>query len=179
VATAESLAFGSGNSPPRGPCRSCGVDLVDWDRVTRRDLADAAHTFEELRKERIRHYFWHIEIDERATRHARRKGNHGMRDAAENRIRRSVGADTGFDGRQTPPDGNALSYAQHATASCCRKCIEEWHAVPRGRPLTDQEVGYLTELVLLYIDERLPFLTDDGEKVPPMHRKATAEEARG
>ena len=28
--------------PPRGPCRACGADLVDWNRVTRRDLIDAA-----------------------------------------------------------------------------------------------------------------------------------------
>src|SRR5215211_7684317 len=48
--------------PSRGPCRSCGADLVDWDRVTKRDLSDVAHTFEELRKERIRHYFWHAEF---------------------------------------------------------------------------------------------------------------------
>lgn len=163
--------------PPRGPCRACGADLVDWDRVIRRDLSDMRHTFEALRKERIRHYFWHKEFDGRALRHARRKGRRGMWAAAEKRVRQSVGQDTGFDGRQTSVAGNALFYAQHATASCCRKCIEEWHAIERGRPLTDDEVAYLTELVRLYIAERMTFLTENGEKVPPF-RRAAAEAAR-
>ena len=32
----------------RGPCRVCGADLIDWERVTRRDLVDVAHTFQAL-----------------------------------------------------------------------------------------------------------------------------------
>lgn len=166
--------------PARGPCRSCSADLIDWERVTKQDVSDAAHTFEELRKERIRHYFWHAEFDERAVRHARRKGKRGMRSAAATRILRSAGTDNGFDGRQTPMSGNTLYYAQHATATCCRKCVEEWHAIPRGRPLDEDERAYLTELVLRYIDERLPFLTDDGEKLPPLRNQSrSASTGRG
>jgi hypothetical protein len=148
---------------------------VDWNRVTQRDFSDAPHTFEEMRKERIRHYFWHVELDADAERHARRKGLHGMDVAAERRIRSSVGNDTGFDGRQTPLEGNALYYAQHATATCRRKCIEEWHAIPRGRPLEDDEITYLANLVRLYICERLPYLTPDGEKIPPVRRSKGRE----
>ena len=157
--------------PPRGPCRECGADLVDWKRVTCRDLSDAAHTFEELRKERIRHYFWHVEIDERAVRHARRKGRRGMNEAADRRIRSAVSQDSNFDGRQTPMEGNALYYAQHATAACCRKCIEEWHAIPRGRPLEDVEIGYLVDLVRLYVSDRLPGLMEEGERQVPGRRE--------
>lgn len=41
-----------------GQCRSCGAELVDWERVRRRDIADAASTFAALKREWIRHHFW-------------------------------------------------------------------------------------------------------------------------
>jgi len=154
---------------PFGQCHSCGADLVDWSRVQKRDLSDVNYTFLALKHELIRHYFWHIEIDQKAINHARRKGKSGMRDAAEKRIRQSVGsAQHPREGRQTPKEnsGNAIYYAQHATACCCRKCIEYWHNIPIGRELTEQEIGYFTDLVMLYIEERLPILTENGEKVP-------------
>jgi len=155
----------------RGQCRACGADLVDWDRVHRRDPDDAAHTFTALKYERIRHHFWHVEVDQGAVNHARRKGKARFQGAAEKRIRISVcQAEPPFDGRQTPMKGNIIYYAQHATASCCRKCIEEWHGISRSRELTEGEIAYLTELALLYINERLPFLTQHGEKVPRMSR---------
>jgi hypothetical protein len=119
----------------------------------------------------VRHYFWHVSIDQKAVDHARRKGRVGMREAAENRIRRSVGpALPPFDGRQTPKEENAIYYAQHATASCCRKCIEEWHGIPQGVQLTEDQIQYLTQLATMYIDERLPFLTEHGETIPRKRR---------
>lgn len=58
----------------RGHCRYCGADLVDWERVHARNTADVTHTLEALRREFIRHHFWHKPIDEKAELHARRKG---------------------------------------------------------------------------------------------------------
>ncbi|MEY2414049.1 MAG: hypothetical protein QOD84_2655 [Acidobacteriaceae bacterium] len=151
----------------QGHCRSCGVSLVDWNRFRKLDLQDVAHTFAMLKLEMIRHHFWHLQIDPKAVKHARRKGKIGMRAAAENRSRKSVGpAEPSFDGRQTPKSGNSLFYAQHATATCCRKCIQEWHGVPVGKELTNDEVNYFTELLMLFVNERLPQLTEDGEKLP-------------
>lgn len=154
---------------PVGQCHSCGADLVDWSRVQKRDLSDVNYTFDALKHELIRHHFWHVEIDQKAINHARRKGKSGMRVAAQNRISKSVGsAQHPREGRQTPKEnsGNAIFYAQHATACCCRKCMEYWHNIPLGRELTKQEIGYFTDLVMLYIEERLPILTEHGEKVP-------------
>jgi hypothetical protein len=156
-----------------GQCRYCGVDLVDWARVHKRDFSDSAYTFTVLKKELIRHHFWHTDIDQRAINYARRKGKVGIKAAAEKRIIDSVGAANPFhDGWQTPKLGNPIYYAQHATATCCRKCIEEWHGIPRGRDLTRTEVQYLTDLVFFYIDDRLPYLTDNGEKVPRIRSTA-------
>lgn len=150
-----------------GPCIKCGADLVDWPRVTRRDLADVDHTFGELSKEWIRHHFWHEPFDQKALEHARRKGRVQLREAALNRITRSVGpAEPTFDGRQTPYTGNVLYYAQHSVAACCRKCIEYWHGIQYARPLTNDEIAYLSDLVMRYIDSRLPDLADEPEMLP-------------
>lgn len=152
-----------------GACRSCGVELIDWQRVHDRKLDDVTFTFNQLRRELIRHYFWHLDFDQRALNHAKRKGRRALYDAARQRIESSVArAGLPFDGRQTPRSGNTLYYAQHATASCCRKCIEYWHAIPHNRDMTEEEVQYLTALVTCYIDERLPDLADDPMYVPPL-----------
>lgn len=150
-----------------GQCRSCGAALVDWDRVRRRDIKDAAYTFETLKFEMIRHHFWHVDIDDKAIYAAVRKGKVGLRAAAEARISRSVGPATPpFDGRQTPMFGNVLYYAQHATATCCRRCMEIWHGIPRGRELVEDEVKYFTDLIMMYIEDRLPDLSEEGKRLP-------------
>lgn len=155
-----------------GRCRYCGAELVDWSRTHKRDLDDVQYTFEALRYELWRHRYWHIDIDEKAINHARRKGKSGMKAAAERRLRSSVGdANPYRDGYQTPKKGNVLYYAQHATATCCRKCMEDWHGVPMGQALTDRQIAYFTDLLMLYIDERLQ-LTENGEYVPSIRRKS-------
>lgn len=156
-----------------GACRECGVSLVDWARVHKRDSRDAKYTFSALKYELIRHKFWHISIDQKALNHARRKGRAGLELAVQSRLRKSVGPATPTrDGLQTPMEGsgNVIYYGQHATASCCRKCIEYWHDIPKGRALTEDEISYLAELVMLYISDRIPSLTEDGESVPPIRK---------
>jgi hypothetical protein len=43
------------------------------------------------------------------------------------------------DGKQTPFRGHPVFVAQHATACCCRGCLEKWHRIPKGRALTQEE----------------------------------------
>lgn len=152
-----------------GPCRACGANLVEWDRLAARDVRDAPYTFAALRNEKIRHEFWHRPFDLRAVNHALRKGRQKLQDAAFHRIATSVGQPSNpREGRQTPFSGNVLYYAQHAVAACCRKCIEYWHGIDAEHPLTDEEVAYLTELLMLYVDERMPDLPDEPQRVPPL-----------
>jgi hypothetical protein len=160
-----------------GQCRDCGAQLVDFKRVHKRNLKDLEYTFRSLKYELIRHHFWHLEIDQRAKNYALRKGKAGMREAAERRIRKAVGpAEPAFDGRQTGTHGNPLFYAQHATASCCRKCMEYWHGVEQGRSLSEDEVQYFTALVNMFIVDKFPDLPEHGEKVPPILRRASAKQ---
>lgn len=150
-----------------GNCRYCGADLIDWERLHRRDLDDAHQTFRDLRYELVRHHFWHRDIDLRAINHARRKGRIGIAEAARNRVRKYLApAEPSFDGRQTPWEGNTIFYAQHAIAACCRTCMEYWHGIPRGTELSTDQINYFVDLIAIYIDERLPDLTENGEKVP-------------
>lgn len=156
------------NPAQKGTCRECGADLVDWERVQKRDLSDIENTIESLKYELIRHHAWHATIDDKAINHARRKGRNGMLVAVENRLANALAPATpARDGRQTPMDGgNAIYYAQHATATCCRTCLEYWHGIPTKRPLTEDELTYCKGLIMAYIDYNLPFLTPDGEHVP-------------
>jgi hypothetical protein len=151
----------------RGNCRKCGIALVDWERVHARDATDIEHTFSELKREFIRHFFWHKPIDDTADRHARRKGRVLLRLAATQRLMSSVAkAEPRLDGQQTPMSGNILYYAQHATACCCRTCMEYWHDIPKGRELSAAEVQYLTELMMRFVGERMPQLPDEPERIP-------------
>jgi hypothetical protein len=151
----------------KGSCRACGITLIDWDRVHARDATDIEHTFSELKHEFIRHYFWHKTIDERADKHARRKGRILLAEAARQRLLSSVAkAEPVRDGFQTPKDGNILFYAQHATACCCRTCMAYWHNIPQGRALNDAEIRYFTELMMRFVAERMPRLRDDPERIP-------------
>ena len=161
-------------APLHGPCRECGVELVDWPRVHSRKLDDIGHTVQALQQERIRHHFWHVEIDPRAVNHARRKGASGVEAAVAKRLRTSIGgAEHPREGRQTPMKDNVIYYAQHATATCCRFCLEEWHGIPRGVDLRADEILYLSAIVMTYVRARLPNLSTQGEKVPPIRRVPT------
>ena len=148
-------------------CVACDARLVDWDRLDQHDLRDVENTFESLRLELIRHHYWHKAIDSKALNHAQGKGLIGLREAAEHRLRKYVGLPSSQlfrDGMQTPISSNVIYYAQNATATCCRKCIEAWHGIDRETPLTDPQLGYMTELIMKYIQVRLPELPATGPK---------------
>ena len=51
------------------------------------------------------------------------------------------------DGKQTPMRGHPVFIAQHATATCCRGRLEKWHAIPRGRGLSDEEQRYVVQVI--------------------------------
>jgi hypothetical protein len=50
------------------------------------------------------------------------------------------------DGKQTPMRGHPVFIAQHATATCCRGCLEKWHAIP-GRALSEPEQRYMVQVI--------------------------------
>ena len=60
------------------------------------------------------------------------------------------------DGKQTPFRGHPVFVAQHATACCCRGCLEKWHRIPAGKPLSEAEIAYLITVLARWLQDRLP-----------------------
>jgi len=58
------------------------------------------------------------------------------------------------DGKQTPMRKHPVFVAQHATATCCRGCIEKWHAIPIGRELSPEERAYILEIISRWLREQ-------------------------
>ncbi len=59
------------------------------------------------------------------------------------------------DGRQTPMRGHPVFIAQHATATCCRGCIQKWHQFPRGRALGEKQLEFIVALIMGWIVRQL------------------------
>lgn len=60
------------------------------------------------------------------------------------------------DGKQTPYRGHPVFVAQHATACCCRGCLEKWHHIPQGRALTDEERAHVLAVLERWLREAMP-----------------------
>ena len=59
------------------------------------------------------------------------------------------------DGKQTPYRGHPVFVAQHATATCCRTCLERWHGLPKGRRLPAEEQLYVVDVICRWIEREL------------------------
>lgn len=51
------------------------------------------------------------------------------------------------DGKQTPTRNHPVFIAQHATGTCCRKCLEKRHHITKGKPLTEEQIDYIIEVL--------------------------------
>ena len=59
------------------------------------------------------------------------------------------------EGKQTPFRGHPVFVAQHATASCCRGCLEKWHRIPKGRFLSVDEQTYILNVLKCWLLKEL------------------------
>ncbi len=55
------------------------------------------------------------------------------------------------DGKQTPMRGHPVFIAQHATATCCRGCLQKWHHISKNKQLTDKDKDYIVTLIMTWI----------------------------
>jgi hypothetical protein len=58
------------------------------------------------------------------------------------------------DGKQTPFKGHPVFKAQHATATCCRGCLQKWHKIKRGKQLSEEEISYVVSFIMSWIDNQ-------------------------
>ena len=56
------------------------------------------------------------------------------------------------DGKQTPMKGHPVFIAQHATATCCRGCLQKWHGIEKGRVVTSEEKELIVDLIMGWIE---------------------------
>lgn len=59
------------------------------------------------------------------------------------------------DGRQTPWRNHPVFVAQHATATCCRGCLEKTHGIPKGHELTGEERAHVLAAIERWLRTQL------------------------
>ena len=60
------------------------------------------------------------------------------------------------DGKQTPMRNHPIFIAQHATATCCRKCLQKWHGVAsKDHELSEDEREYVLGVLERWIRDYL------------------------
>lgn len=88
----------------------------------------------------------------------RRKGLAVVTEHAADFIeKRLAAASPANDGKQTPMRHHPVFIAQHATATCCRGCLQKWHGIAKGRALETTEKAYILEVIKTWLarEERL------------------------
>ena len=95
-------------------------------------------------------------LDAAAVTYAREKGRETLERHAADFVRtRLAPAWPEKDGRQTPMRGHPVFVAQHATACCCRGCLEKWWKVPRGRALAEAEQAKIVRFLMAWVEREL------------------------
>lgn len=59
------------------------------------------------------------------------------------------------DGKQTPMKGHPVFVAQHATACCCRGCLNKWYGVKMGVPMSEVQQEKVVNLLMTWIQKQL------------------------
>lgn len=110
-------------------------------------------------------------LDPAAQAYVRDKGLAVIRRHAQNFVRtRLAPAQPPNDGRQTPMRGHPVFVAQHATATCCRRCLHKWHGIPAGAPLSEAQTAYIVGVLLRWIQEQMEAAGADVQ-TPPQRRQ--------
>lgn len=115
------------------------------------DNIDLNPLFDRLAQSKFRSSFY---LNAKDKEYIRQKGwekiEEGTRETIAKRLAPAVIPN---DGKQTPMrHGIFPSFiAQHATGCCCRSCLEKWHGIPKGRPLTLKEQIYITRVIMEWL----------------------------
>ncbi len=113
--------------------------------------------FERLARSQFRSRF---RLREQDLQYIRSKGSDTIREHACAIVRQRLSAaEPKNDGKQTPmrgaPEGHPVFLAQHATGTCCRGCLEKWHGIPKGRPLSEREQDYIVTVLMKWIEGQM------------------------
>jgi len=117
-------------------------------------MRDLDSLFQRLAKSRFRSSF---KLKGKELNYLRSKGLETILDHGQDFInQRLAPSNPPNDGKQTPMKNHPMFIAQHATATCCRKCLQKWHGIPsRDHELSQDERDYIIEVLELWIREYL------------------------
>ena len=105
--------------------------------------------FQKLARSKFRSRFRLSDADRR---YIAEKGMATIRRHAEDFIRtRLAPANPANDGRQTPMRGHPVFKAQHATATCCRGCLEKWWKIPKGVDIPPLRQSRIVDFLMEWI----------------------------
>ncbi|MCD8068705.1 MAG: DUF4186 family protein, partial [Lachnospiraceae bacterium] len=109
--------------------------------------------FDRLARSKFRSSF-SLKANDRA--YVKEKGMDTIRSHAQDFVsRRLAPAEPTNDGKQTPMKGHPVFIAQHATATCCRGCLEKWHRIPKGSELTREQQEYVVNVLMEWIARQM------------------------
>ena len=80
------------------------------------------------------------------------KGINTIENHTEDFIEKNLSKLLPNDGKQTPTKAHPVFIAQHATATCCRGCIEKWYHIPKNKELTKKEKKFIKALIITWIN---------------------------
>lgn len=109
--------------------------------------------FQRLGKSKFRSRF-SLGANDRA--YVKEKGMDTVRQHAHDFVaKRLAPATPENDGKQTPMRGHPVFIAQHATGTCCRGCLEKWHHIPKGIPLSPEQQDYVVDVIMDWIARQM------------------------
>ncbi len=110
-------------------------------------------TLENLKKSKFRNSFY---LKENDIKYAKEKGYKEIEKHTKDFIHQRLSKkNPKNDGKQTPMKGHPTFIAQHATATCCRSCLEKWHKIPKNKELTKQEQEYIVKIIMTWITKQV------------------------
>ena len=59
------------------------------------------------------------------------------------------------DGKQTAMSGHPVFKGMHATACCCRGCLNKWYNVPLGTELSETQQEKIVSLIVAWIEKQV------------------------
>lgn len=79
------------------------------------------------------------------------KGMDVIRNHAYDFLNKNIRIKIEKDGKQTPMRGHPVFIAEHATATCCRGCIEKWYKIPQTKELDGEDIDFLVNVIMKWI----------------------------
>jgi hypothetical protein len=158
-----------GDSPVQpGQCRDCGTNVAELPALGGRrygDVGELLETCSGQQSELIRAHYWHVQIDQWAYNQARRLGLREVRGRVEAAVTTAMTRNDMWAGRGAAYSQNIVAYAQHATATCCRRCAAYWHGLSPDSavPPSQRQLDHVISAALSWVELRLTDVPLDAE----------------